>query len=53
MCIALATLSIVASAHFAQPAFDAVAISDNAGPALFASTTQGLPFIHAASPIGR
>jgi len=53
MCIALAMLSIVASAHFAQPAFDAVAISDNAGPALVASATQALPFIYAASPISR
>jgi hypothetical protein len=45
LCVALATLSIVASAHFAQPAFDAVAISGNAGPGLVASTTQALSFI--------
>jgi hypothetical protein len=45
----LATLSIVASAHFAQPAFDAVAISDNARSAIVAATTQAPFFIHAAS----
>jgi hypothetical protein len=49
ICVALATLSIVASAHFAQPAFDAVAISDNARSAIVAATTQAPFFIHAAS----
>ena len=46
LCVALATLSIVASAHFAEPAFDAAVIS-NAGPGLVASTTQAPSFIAA------
>ena len=45
LCVALATLSIVASAHFAEPAFDAAVITSNAGPALVASTTQAPSFI--------
>jgi hypothetical protein len=49
MGVALAALSIVACAHFAQPAFNAVAISGNAGPALVASTAQAPSFIAAAS----
>jgi hypothetical protein len=45
VCVAVATISIVASAHFAEPAFDAAAITGNAGPALFASTMQAPSFI--------
>jgi hypothetical protein len=45
LCVAIATISIVASAHFAEPAFDAAAITGNAGPALFASTMQAPSFI--------
>ena len=45
LCVALATLSIIASAHFAEPAFDAAVITSNAGPALVASTTQTPSFI--------
>ena len=46
VCVAVATISIVASAHFAEPAFDAAVIS-NAGPGLVASTTQAPSFIAA------
>ena len=45
LCVAVAAVSIVASAHFAEPAFDAAAISGNAGPALVASTMQAPSFI--------
>jgi hypothetical protein len=45
LCVAVAAVSIVASAHFAEPAFDAAAITGNAGPALFASTMQAPSFI--------
>ncbi len=45
LCIAAATISIVASAHFAGPAFNATAITGNAGPALFASALQAPSFI--------
>jgi hypothetical protein len=45
LCVAVAAISIVASAHFAEPAFDAAAITGNAGPALFASTMQAPSFI--------
>jgi hypothetical protein len=45
LCVAIATISIVASAHFAEPAFDTAAITGNAGPALFASTMQAPSFI--------
>ena len=45
LCVAVATISIVASAHFAEPAFDSAAITGNAGPALFASTMQAPSFI--------
>ena len=40
VCIALATLAITASAHFAQPAFNAAANNGNAGPELLASATR-------------
>ena len=45
LCVAVATISIVASAHFAEPAFDSAAITGNAGPALFASTMQAPSFV--------
>jgi hypothetical protein len=45
LCVAVATISVVASAHFAEPAFDAAAITGNAGPALFASTLQAPSFV--------
>jgi hypothetical protein len=45
LCIAVATISIVASAHFAEPAFDSAAITGNSGPALFASTMQAPSFV--------
>jgi len=44
-CIALATLAIAASAHFAQPAFDAAASTGNAGPELLASATRTPSFL--------
>jgi len=47
LCVALATLSIVASARFGEPAFDAAVVTSNAGPALVASTTQAPSFIAA------
>lgn len=43
--VAAVTVSIVASAHFAEPAFDAAVISNNAGPALVASTSQPPAFV--------
>ena len=45
LCIAVVTISIVASARFVEPAFDAAAITGNAGPALVASTMQAPSFI--------
>lgn len=42
---AAVTISIVASAHFAEPAFNATVISNNAGPALVASTSQAPAFV--------
>jgi len=49
-CVALATLAVVASAHFAQPVLDAAANTGNAGPELLASATRTPPFLlaHAA-----
>jgi hypothetical protein len=46
-CIAVATLAIAASAHFAQPALDAAASNGNAGPELLASATQTPAFLTA------
>ena len=46
-CIAVATLAIAASAHFAQPALDAAANNGNAGPELLASATQTPAFLTA------
>jgi len=48
----LATLAIVASAHFAQPAFDAVARNGNAGPELLASATRTPSFLLAPGRSG-
>jgi len=45
VCVALATLAIAASAHFAQPAFDAAASNGNAGPELMASATRTPSFL--------
>lgn len=45
VCIAAAAVSIVASAHFVEPAFNAAAVISNSGPALFASTLQAPSFI--------
>jgi hypothetical protein len=45
LCVAAATISIFASAHFAKPVFDSAVISGNAGPGLVASTTQAPPFV--------
>ncbi len=44
-CIAAVTLSIAASAQFAQPALNAAASSGNAGPALLASATRAPSFL--------
>jgi hypothetical protein len=45
VCIAATAVSIVASAHFVEPAFNAAARISNSGPALFASTMQAPSFI--------
>jgi len=45
VCVAVATLAIAASAHFAQPAFDAAASNGNAGPGLLASATRNASFV--------
>lgn len=45
VCVALATLAIAASAHFAQPAFDAALRSGNAGPELLASAMRAPAFL--------
>ena len=45
--IAVVTLTIAASAHFAQPALDAVARIGNAGPELLASATRAASFLFA------
>jgi hypothetical protein len=45
LCIGMVALSIVASAEFAGPAFDAVVVSGNAGPALFASALRAPAFL--------
>jgi hypothetical protein len=45
--IAVATLAIAVSAHFAQPALDAAASNGNAGPELLASATQTPAFLTA------
>lgn len=39
-CVALVALSIAATAHFAEPAFEAVAMNANVGPGLLASATR-------------
>ena len=43
VCVALATLAVVASAHFAQPILDAAASTGNAGPELLASANRTPP----------
>lgn len=43
--IAVVTLAIAASAHFAQPALDAMARIGNAGPELLASATRAASFL--------
>jgi hypothetical protein len=45
LCIVVAAVSIVASAEFAEPVFDAKFVSGNAGPALFASTLRAPAFV--------
>jgi hypothetical protein len=46
-CIALATLVLATSAHFAVPAFNAAATNGNAGPELLASATRTPSFLTA------
>jgi hypothetical protein len=45
LCIVVATISILASAEFAEPVFNARGLSGNAGPALFASTMRAPAFV--------
>jgi hypothetical protein len=45
VCIAVAAVSIVTSAEFAEPVFNARVVSGNAGPALFASTMRAPAFV--------
>ncbi len=45
LCIAVAAVSIVASAEFAEPVFNTKFVSGNAGPALFASTMRAPAFV--------
>jgi hypothetical protein len=45
VCLAATAVSIVAGAHFVEPAFNAAAVISNSGPALFASTMQAPSFI--------
>jgi hypothetical protein len=45
LCIAMVALSIVASAEFAGPAFDAAVVSGNVGPALVASAMRAPAFL--------
>ena len=52
VCVALATLAVVASAHFAQPVLDAAASTGNAGPELLASATRTPPFLLAHTADG-
>lgn len=49
VCVVVVTLSIVASAHFAVPAFEAAAINNNIGPELLASATSPPSFLVAHS----
>jgi hypothetical protein len=50
--IAVVTLTIAASAHFAQPTLDAVASTGNAGPELLASATRAASFLLAPGRSG-
>jgi Na+/glutamate symporter len=45
LCIAMVALSVVASAEFAGPAFDAAVVSGNVGPALVASALRAPAFV--------
>jgi hypothetical protein len=45
LCIVVATVSILASAEFAEPVFNVRGLSGNAGPALFASTLRAPAFM--------
>jgi hypothetical protein len=45
LCIAMVALSVVASAEFAGPAFDAAVVSGNVGPALVASAMRAPAFL--------
>jgi hypothetical protein len=45
LCIALAAVSIVAGAEFAEPLLNAKFVSSNAGPALVASATRTPAFV--------
>ena len=45
LCLAAATISIAASAHFAEPVFETAVISRNVGPGLVASTAQAPAFL--------
>ena len=45
VCVVVATFAIVASAHFAQPAFERAALSGNAGPELLASAMRAPTFV--------
>ena len=46
VCIAVAALALVASAHIALPASDAAAAHGNAGPELLASATSAPSFLN-------
>jgi hypothetical protein len=45
LCIALVSLLIAVSAHFAQPAFDSATLTSNVGPELLASTMRAPAFL--------
>jgi hypothetical protein len=45
LCIAFAAISIVATAQFAEPAFDAAVVTGNVGPALVASAMRAPAFL--------
>ena len=49
LCIALAAVSIIAGAEFAEPVLDAKFMSGNAGPALVASAMRAPAFLAARS----
>ncbi|HEX8010508.1 MAG TPA: hypothetical protein VF814_06180 [Casimicrobiaceae bacterium] len=45
LCIALAAVSILAGAQFAEPVINAAAVTGNVGPALFASAMRAPAFV--------